>query len=451
MQNNKFIEFREKYPDFIYKSYTYTMGDYIDITYHFETVNLEEFNPKIRIPINSIKINYNKDYLDYLIFQVGLIELISYVKATCSKNIIIEAGYINDEQINFLMKLYYNGLGELLYKNNIDISCKDLFNIVCKCEKTELPEIDYKGVGNLICVGGGKDSCVSLELLKNEDNNSCFIINPKTPSLECAKQAGYSDEDIVKVERILDKKIIELNNRGFINGHTPFSSIIAFVSYLVAYIMGKENIVLSNESSSNQPTVIGTNINHQYSKTYEFECDFREYINNNIKLNINYFSLLRGLSEYNIAKLFSNYKKYHHVFKSCNIGSKEKEWVWCCNCSKCLFIYIILSSFLSKDELVSIFGEDLYEREDLLDIFIEIIGYSDTKPFECVGTYEEARYSISKLIKKDESNKLPFLLEYYKEHFDLELNGELIEKYNEKNNLNSYYNNLVKEELNKYV
>ena len=80
------------------------MGDYIDITYHFETVNLEEFNPKIRIPINSIKINYNKDYLDYLIFQVGLIELISYVKATCSKNIIIEAGYINDEQINFYQK-----------------------------------------------------------------------------------------------------------------------------------------------------------------------------------------------------------------------------------------------------------------------------------------------------------------------------------------------------------
>ena len=34
--------------------------------------------------------------------------------------------------------------------------------------------------------------------------------------------------------------------------------------------------VLSNESSANEPTVIGTKINHQYSKTYEFENDFNE-------------------------------------------------------------------------------------------------------------------------------------------------------------------------------
>ena len=451
MQNNDFLEFRRKYPDFVYKSYSYTLNDYLDITYHFEITNLETFNPKIRIPAQYIKIDYHKDYLDYLVFQIGLIELISYVKATCSKNIIIEASYVNDEQISFLKKLYYNGLGELLYTNNINVSMDELFNISCTHEKLSLPDINYKGEGNLICVGGGKDSCVSLELLKNEENNSCFIINPKKPSLECARQAGYSEENIITVERIIDKKIIELNNRGFINGHTPFSSIVAFISYLVAYLMGKENIILSNESSANQPTVIGTNINHQYSKTYEFECDFREYISNNIKININYFSLLRGLSEYNIAKLFAKYKKYHHVFKSCNVGSKEKEWAWCCNCSKCLFIYIILSSFLNKEEMIAIFGEDLYQREDLLDIFIEIIGYGDNKPFECVGTYEEARYSVSYLIKKIDYDKLPFLLKYYKDHYELELDDSVIKKYNEKNNLSSYFNNLVKEELNKYV
>lgn len=445
---NKFLEYREKYPDFIYKSYSYNIGDKLNIKYSFIIPGLVEFNPEINIAKEYIKIDYDKEYLEYLVFHIGLIELISYVKCTCSKNIIIEAGYLSLEQIEFFKKLYYNGLGELLYTNNIKIDCDELFDIKCICSEHKLSNNSYVGIGNLICVGGGKDSCVSLELLKNEDNNTALVINPKKVNLDCCRVASYKDEDIVKVERVLDRKIIELNNKGFLNGHTPFSSLIAFISYLVAYLQGKRNIILSNESSANEVTVIGTNVNHQYSKTYEFEKDFNDYVNNIFKLDIKYFSLLRGLSEYNIAKLFSNYKKYHYVFKSCNLGSKNDNWNWCCNCPKCLFIFIILSPFIEREELVKIFGEDLYEREDLLDSFIEIIGYSSNKPFECVGTYEEARYAISQVINK--YDKLPFLLEYYKDNYELELDGTLIEKYNEENNLDNYYNEIVKKELDKY-
>lgn len=446
----KFNELRSKYKTFIYEKYDIEFDEYfLNIKYHFNIPGLTYFYPRIKISRNYIRPDINNEYLDYLVFQIGLIELISYVKCTCSKDIVIECNYINEEQISFLKKLYYNGLGEFLYTNGIKVEEDKLFNITCTHEKKELPHIEYNGVGNLISVGGGKDSCVSLEILKNEENNSCFIINPKTPSLETAYAAGYTDEEILKVQRILDRKIVELNNEGFLNGHTPFSSIVAFISYLCAYLNGKKNIILSNESSANEPTVIGTNINHQYSKTYEFEKDFMEYMNKFIKLDINYFSLLRGLSEMSIAKLFSNYKHYHSSFKSCNLGSKEKEWNWCCNCPKCLFVYIILSPFLTKDERIKIFKEDLYDREDLLETFIEIVGYSKTKPFECVGTYSEARYAVSKMIEKEEN--LPFLLKYYKEHYKLELDSTKIYEYNEINNLGDYYNKLVKKELDKYV
>ena len=172
-------------------------------------------------------------------------------------------------------------------------------------------------------------------------------------------------------------------------------------------------------------------------------------MNEFIGLNINYFSLLRGLSELNIARLFSNYPKYHQIFKSCNIGSKAKEWKWCCSCSKCLFVYIILSPFISKEERIKIFGEDLYAKEELLPIFKEILGYSDTKPFECVGTIEEARYAVSLVLEK--GNESSFLLDYYKEHYPLFLDATEINKYNDKNNLGAYYNELVKKEMKKYV
>lgn len=447
----KFIELRNKYPEFIYEKYTITFDESnINIKYYFTISNLETFTPEIKISKEYIKTNYNEEYLDYLVFQIGLIELISYCKCTCSKNIIIKANYIDEEQIKFLKKLYYNGLGEFLYTNNIVVEEKNLFNINCTFSKKYLPKISYQGEGNLISVGGGKDSCVSLEILKNEENNSCFIINPKTPSLETCKKAGYQDSEIIKVERILDKKIIELNELGYLNGHTPFSSIVAFISYLCAYLLGKKYIILSNESSANEATVKGTNINHQYSKTYEFEKDFTEYMTKSIGLDIKYFSLLRGLSEFNIAKLFSNYKKYHQVFKSCNLGSKNKEWNWCCNCPKCLFVYIIISPFLTKEERINIFTEELYNREDLLKTFLEILGYSETKPFECVGTSIEARYAVSLVISKYQG-KLPYLLDYYQKNYPLELDGKKILEYNHENNLDEYFDNLVKKELMKYV
>lgn len=450
--SKKFIDLRNKYDTFIYEKYEISYdSDNMNIKFYFNIPGLTWFYPEIRINKKYIiNDNISEDYLNSMIFHIGLIELVSYFKCTCSPNVIIRAGYVDSEQIRWLKKLYYNGLGEFLYRNNISVSEEDLMKITCECEKKSLSKISYVGEGNLISVGGGKDSCVSLEILKNETNNSCFIINPKIPSLECCSVAGYNNEKIVCVDRILDKKIIELNNEGFLNGHTPFSSIVAFISYLCCYLQNKKNIILSNESSANEATVIGTNINHQYSKTYEFECDFNNYTKKYFNLDINYFSLLRGISEFQIGRLFSNYKKYHSVFKSCNLGSKEKTWKWCCDCSKCLFVYIILSPFLYKEELVSIFGQDLYEREDLLDTFKEILGYSDTKPFECVGTYSEARYAVSLLINKLECN-LPYLLEYYKENYKLELDGSDILDFNENNNLNNYYENLVKKELMKYV
>ncbi len=451
--SNKFKELREKYDTFIYDRYEITTDEEnMKIKFYFNIPSLTWFYPEIKIAKKYIlNKNINDDYLNDLVFHIGLIELISYFKCTCSPNVIIKCGYLDQEQIKWFKKLYYNGLGEFLYTNNIEVSEEELMNITCEGEKRLLPSIDYVGMGNLISVGGGKDSCVSLEILKDEKDNSCFIINPKLPSLKCSEVAGYSDEKVVCVERILDRKIVELNNMGYLNGHTPFSSVVAFISYLVCYLQNKKNIILSNESSANEATVIGTNINHQYSKSFEFERDFNNYVSKYFKLDINYFSLLRGISEFQIGRLFSNYKKYHKIFKSCNLGSKEKEWNWCCNCSKCLFVYMILSPFLYKDELVDIFGQDLYEREDLLDTFIEILGYGDTKPFECVGTYEEARYAVSLLISKLNKDELPYLLKYYDEHYDLELDGEDILKYNEENNVSHYYEDLVKKELMKYV
>lgn len=442
---DKFNYFRELYPNFNYNSYSIEEEkNELKITYNFEIEGLTEFTPVLRIPKNIISVDVDNKFLEKLVFNLGMVELVSYFKATCSPNVRIKAGFLDEEQISFYKKLYYNGLGEFLYTNKIGVSLDDLMNIEVLHDYEDNYSINYEGSGNLIPVGGGKDSCVSLELLRGMDN-TCFAINPKEANIKCVEMSGY---DSIHVKRILDKRLIDLNSKGFLNGHTPFSAIVAFTSYLVSYLSNKKYIVLSNEGSANQATVIGTNINHQYSKTYEFECDFNNYTNKYFGIDIHYFSFLRPISEFQIGMIFSRLKKYHKIFKSCNVGSKGDTWNWCGACPKCLFVYMILSPFLKKEELIDIFGSDLFENQELLDTFIELLGYSDNKPFECVGTIEESRYACSLTIKNRKEEELPYLLKYYKDNYECDFSFQ--NGYDNKNNLPLEFETILRSELEKY-
>ena len=109
----------------------------------------------------------------------------------------------------------------------------------------------------------------------------------------------------------------------------------------------------------------------------------------NLSEEVQYFSFLRPLSELQIAKLFSQCEAYHPVFRSCNAGSKTDSW--CGKCPKCLFTWIILSPFISREKLTSIFGKDLMADDSLQPILEELNGTAAVKPFECVGTVEEVR------------------------------------------------------------
>lgn len=446
----RYEDLKEKYPQFIYRGFEIDdIDDELVIRFDFETVGLTTFHPVTRINKRDIKNdNLSKEFLHELVFHIGLIEMISYYKATVSKEIIIEAGYLNDKQIQFIRKLIYNGLGEFFYLNGIRVY-EDFVSIKAIGSKRVYDNGNYKGSGNLILVGGGKDSNVSLRLLKGLQND-VMVQNLKDVTRQSALISGIKEEGIINIKRTIDPEIIKLNKEGFLNGHTPFSSLLAFQSYLVAYLRGSKYIVLSNEESANEATVEGTNINHQYSKTYEFEKDFQDYANEFLPIDIKYFSFLRPISEYQIALLFSHYSEFHKVFRSCNLGSKKNPWHWCCDCSKCLFVYTVLAPFIKKDKLIEIFGQDLFNKESLLNEFKGIIAEDGIKPFECVGSASEARYAISKVIDKYEG-ELPFLLAYYKNNHELDLTSDFENFYNTKHSLPKEFEDILKKELSKYV
>ncbi len=413
-----FKDFRKEYKSFTYKTYEYKIKDEgLFMEFDFVIDDFIEFNPKLHIP-NNIFVDFTRvstSFLSQMVFNIGMVELISYWKAICPKEVHILPYNLEAKQLDFWKKIYYNGLGEFFYLNSIDVSIDEFMKIIPNSEARILkPEHIVVDDSSIIPVGGGKDSVVSLELLKDQGENLALIMNPRGASLSTADIGGLEKRTIV-VKRFLDTKLLDLNAKGFLNGHTPFSALLAFVSVLAAGIAGKKYIALSNEASANEATIAGTNINHQYSKSLEFESDFRSYIENYITEDIKYFSLLRPLSELQIASIFAKNKKYFTEFKSCNVGSKNNEW--CGKCSKCLFTFIILSPFIKPAVLKEIFGENLLDKEYHRKYFNELSGIAEEKPFECVGTIDEVKSALCMAIAMYKNEPLPLLLDEYSKKY----------------------------------
>ena len=399
---SKFDALRDEFSTFTFERQTLKLeNSTLSLAFEFNLDDRYRFFPTLEIPARTF---FDWDsipeaQLQALAFQIGMTELVSYWKIACPKKVVVKPFALTESQKAFWKKLYYNGLGEFLYLNSITVSEEELMEI----ESSQLPMSFQRGmcVGlesmgsisfkeqTLVPVGGGKDSVVTLECLRNEMPVIPLIVNPRGATLNCVKTAGYKEDEFIVINRTLDPTMLQLNKEGYLNGHTPFSALLAFISILVAFGSKSKYIALSNENSANESTVPGTNINHQYSKSIEFESDFRNYVAENLNKEVQYFSFLRPLSELQIAKLFSQYEAYHPVFRSCNAGSKTDSW--CGHCPKCLFTWIILSPFLSREKLVAIFGKDLMADESLRPILEELNGTAEVKPFECVGTVEEVR------------------------------------------------------------
>lgn len=384
-------ELRNKYPKFYYKAYKWEIaGKNLDISFQF-SVDEYTFEPKLSYKnVDLSRIDSTRDSIDTLIFNIGMVEILSYWKAFASPEIVIECGSLDNYQIVWWKDLLISGMSQYFYENKIDFTNNDFIKYVPSNNSALLKPINIISDKILVPIGGGKDSSITAEILSsNFDKVSAFLLNPSKASLETSKLAGMSG---VVVERQMDNKIIELNEIGFLNGHTPFTALLSFTSVLAAILGDFGIIAFSNERSSDEDNTkfLERSINHQYSKTFEFENKFREY-NNKYLSNIEYFSFLRPLYDIQIARIFSKFDKYFTVIRSCNVGQKTDTW--CGKCPKCLSTFILLYPF-SKEKTIEIFGKNLLEDDSLRPILNSLIVDTEVKPFECVGTRHELKVSL---------------------------------------------------------
>lgn len=476
----KLEELQAKHPAITYQTAKFELTPAgLEMKFEFELENGPTFHPSnLILGVTQTQLDrLDQAVIQELVFNIGLVELLSYWKTTCSPLIKIQAGQLNPGLLVFWQNLLVKGMGEYFFVNQIDFTRSDFvrWELGQPENKHELsPLLDSSNFtiptpsddpsqdhpqSYLIPVGGGKDSVVSIELLKRFSQTqpdlklATLVLNP-TPAARQVVQ--ISQLPVLEIERRLDPQLLDLNRQGYLNGHTPFSALLAFLSTLTAYIFNYQAVALSNEQSANEESLhfLSHAINHQYSKSFEFETAFQKYIANlmtdysfrtrrnqaggapdlsrrtfdfpspqTVSINVGgldrkvmkatlsgrrvisdkdgatlpfYFSILRPLTELKIAQVLAHLTQdkpeYLTTFVSCNKGGRESKW--CGDCAKCLFAYIILAPFLGLDLVKNIFGRDLLSDSNLEPILTALIGQTDQKPLDCVGLKDESRTAL---------------------------------------------------------
>lgn len=355
-----------------------------------ETITFDP--PKASRPLEGI--------LESLHLMLG----VSYWKLFCPKTITVPYE-LSAEQAYFWNTVYTKGLGELFYKNSIDF--RGLVQFPSR-KSHKLPQAFSLSKKSLVLLGAGKDSIVTAELLKSRNRKfSLFTVNPSPIHEEVGRRIGKT---LLTIKRTIDPKLFELNKLpSSFNGHVPFTAITTFLGLFAALLYDFDSVVVSSEASANygNVTYLGEEINHQWSKSLEFEEMLKNYVKTFITPSITYDSIIRPMSEIQVVEIFAKYKKYFDVFTSCNsnfkITGNLRRGQWCGRCPKCAFVFLLLAAFLPKETVVGIFKKDLLSDAKLVSTYRQLLGLEGFKPFECVGTPEEAREALRKVRAKYET------------------------------------------------
>lgn len=323
---------------------------------------------------------------------------ISYFKLHLAPHIHVD-WTLTETETDFWEWLFRNGFSELVYQNRLN------WNVIAKIKVTcgegitptqQKPSVFEKKA--IVGIGGGKDSSLAVELLKKL-NIPVFGFATKVRTIPLiSENAKALNIPLYEVHRKTDPQLLTLKENVYL-GHIPVSLIYALTGVLIAEHEKSTYVVVGNETSADESntTWLGRSVNHQWSKTGEFEQKLQDFVHQTITPEITYFSILRPLGGLRVTNLFA--KMCGHTFSafsSCNKNfTIEQSGVnrWCGTCAKCLGTNMLLSGTVSLEKRVQIFDADLYQNESLSPLLKELLGLSPIKPFDCVATRAEMSFA----------------------------------------------------------
>jgi hypothetical protein len=365
----------------------------------------EELIERVRFPAPPALTPERKHAFNAALKLLHLIAGISYYKAGVPPKIDVADGPLDDATAHLLDDLYLHGLAEFAYRNGLDLRGRIAFPRSGEPGKVQAAAL-HLPKRTLVPIGGGKDSLVAVEAIKQTGGDATAVWVGNSPLIAaCAERTGLPT---LNIQRELAPALFELNRLGAWNGHIPVTAVNSAILAVAAVLYGFDSIAFANERSASVATLEydGQQVNHQWSKGYAFENLLSDWLHTHVAADLDYCSLLRPYSELAITRAFARHAAYFDVFSSCNrnfkiLGPKPADR-WCGQCPKCHFVFLALAPFLPKPRLLAIFGRNLLDDESQAAGFDALLEYHDHKPFECVGEGAEARAAMYALSQRPE-------------------------------------------------
>lgn len=354
------------------------------------------FSEQVRFPIEI----QTTDVVSRLIDLLAIVAGVSYAKAVAPAEVQFPHLDVSPAGHTLVRATFNEGMREFCFHNSLPLT--STFHIAddARGNNYQVTERTPDSISPLIPFGAGRDSCVVASALRELQPTLFTIgINPYAQRI-----ADKLSLPLFTASRTIDPSLLQLNAAGAPNGHVPVTAINSLISIIAAELTGHSSVVMANEKSASQPTRVidGVEINHQYSKSLEFEQSLRTAVNMTGS-SIEYFSVLREVHDNDISRTFATKcTELHPLFMSCNqamLRDEQRRSIgWCCECPKCRGMFLSLAPFMAPDSMTSIFGRDLLSDEEQLSGFLDLLS-DETKPFECVASVSEAKSSMLELLE----------------------------------------------------
>ena len=368
-------------------------------------LNGREFTERVTLPPGA---RWHTEQARAAARLVFLLSGVSYYKTAAPSVIDFGETALTGAEEAFLREFYLQGLGEFAYRNHLDLTSLGLRAQRAR-DQPSAPPAPPGPLRALVPFGGGIDSIVTVEQVRRQADVALFVVSRPGDRFDAIEQsAAVTGLPVVRAEREIDPQLLRSAELGFLNGHVPVTGILSAIAVLAAVLTGRDAVVMSNEWSASVPTLeyAGRPVNHQYSKSEEFEAAFRGVLADQGSLPA-YFSWLRDRTELWVGERFAALTQYHGSFRSCNkafYAERSRRLAhWCGQCDKCCFIDLILAPFLPAEALRRIFavaGEPLADP-GLAAKFRSLLG-AGAKPFECVGEVAECRAAVLLAARRDD-------------------------------------------------
>jgi hypothetical protein len=349
-----------------------------------------------------------------LVRALAIVEAFSYWKALCSPVIEVALPAPEPAELGWWQGFWPGAMGEFFYRNRIDYTAPEFLVVRGPAGAGPAGGSGPSAAGvepagpPLVLFSGGKDSLALARAVSGGAATfDVFLYNPgeRLRGLAGSLAAGGR---LVEVRRAILPELLRLNAAGHPNGHTPFSAYLAFAATLAGYLRGSGPVMAGNSRSDDEPNVaayLGRPVNHQWTKSWEFERAARSYRDRWLPGAPGYSSPLRPLYELQIiASLAGDVDTYLRTV-SCNRAADG----WCRSCAKCAWVFLATAALFGHDLAIRKTGGDMFADPALSGVFEEMAGLAGVKPFECTGSEGEVRAAIQAVGQGREPGAYPAL------------------------------------------